>query len=42
MVNKLKMRGETEYHVVSGVSIGSLNAHILAQNKIGEEDKAVE
>jgi hypothetical protein len=30
------------YEVVTGVSLGALNAHILSQFKLGHEDEASE
>ena len=32
----------TMYEVVSGVALGAINAHILSQFKLGQEDEAVE
>ena len=42
MVHELKRSGETEYTVVSGISVGALNAHIMSQYKIGDEDDAAD
>ena len=41
LVNNLGPKGETEYQVISGMSVSAINAHILAQHPIGQEKNAI-
>jgi len=40
LTHAMKATGQGEYQVVSGVSIGALNAHIFSQFARGDEDAA--
>ena len=41
LVKTLK-NGDAEYEVVSGISVGAINAHILSQFRIGRERQAAD
>lgn len=42
MVSYFKQIGDVQYQVVSGVSVGALNAHIFSQFPFGKEDLAAQ
>ena len=42
LVKKLRASGDSEYQVISGVSLGAINAHIFAQYPRGQELEAAE